>query len=90
MRGKQRGGMPQHRARGREQRRAGEGPGAGAHTCGAESTTPLNTYSHITDLMAFNRRLCKRSGIGTKGAGGIIILTRGAKEHGKICAEQSC
>lgn len=39
---------------------------------------------YIMGLMAFNRRLCKRSGIGTKGAGGIIILTRGAKEHGKI------
>lgn len=63
---------------------AGQGLRARAHTCGAESTALLNIYSHITDLMAFNGRLCKRSGIGTKGAGGIIILTRGAKEHGKI------
>lgn len=62
----------------------------GVRERGAESSALLNIYSHITDLMAFNRRLCKRSGIGTKGAGGIIILTRGAKEHGKIRAEQSC
>lgn len=88
VRGKQRV-MLQHGARGREQRSAGEGLRARAHTCGAESTTLLNIYSHITDLMAFNGRLCKRSGIGTKGAEGIIILTRGAKEHGKIRAEQS-
>lgn len=63
-----------------------EGPGsASTHVWGWEHSTAEHLLSlYITDLMAFNERLCKRSGIGTKGAGGIIILTRGAKEHGKI------
>lgn len=74
----------EHRA-GAEERQRGAGEPASAHVWGWEHNVAERLLSlYITDLMAFNSRLCKRSGIGTKGAGGIIILTRGAKEHGKI------
>lgn len=70
---------------GAEECRRGAGESASAHVWGWEHNAAEHLLSlYITDLMAFNRRLCKRSGIGTKGAEGIIILTRGAKEHGKI------
>lgn len=73
-------------ARGREQGDAERCTGAvSTHVWGWELSPAEHLLSlYITGLMAFNGRLCKRSGIGTKGAGGIIILTRGAKEHGKI------
>jgi len=70
---------------GAEDCQRGAGERASTHVWGWEHNAAEHLLSlYITDLMAFNRRLCKRSGIGTKGAGGIIILTRGAKEHGKI------